>query len=86
MLTTEYTNGTPLTDALYGVRYYMTVKDFDPKEIEANPEKMYFHRFTNRFDLERYYTEKYMKTSDLLSIRTQILSLLDMEQMLWLKI
>ena len=55
---TEYTNGTPLTDALYGVRYYMTVKDFDPEEIEANPEKMYFHRFTNRFDLERYYTEK----------------------------
>ena len=43
---------------MYGIRYYMTVKDFDPKEIEANPEKMYFHRFTNRFDLERYYTEK----------------------------
>lgn len=54
---TEYTNGTPLTDALYGVRYYMHVKEFDPKEMEAHPEKMYFYRFTNRFDMGRYYTE-----------------------------
>ena len=44
---TEYTNGTPLTDALYGVRYYMHAKEFDPKEMEAHPEKMYFYRFTN---------------------------------------
>ena len=55
---TEYTNGTPLTDALYGVRYYMHAKEFDPKEMEAHPEKMYFYRFTNRFDMGRYYTEK----------------------------
>jgi putative transmembrane protein len=54
---TEYSNGTPLTDALYGVRYYMHAKDFDPKEMEAHPEKMYFYRFTNRFDMGRYYTE-----------------------------
>lgn len=54
---TEYTNGTPLTDALYGVRYYMHAKEFDPKEMEAHPEKMYFYRFTNRFDMGRYYTE-----------------------------
>ncbi len=31
---------------------------FDPKEIEANPDKMYFYRFTDRFDLHRYFTDK----------------------------
>lgn len=55
---TQYSNGTPLTDALYGVRYFMSAKDFDPKEIEANPDKMYFYRFTDRFDLHRYFTDK----------------------------
>ena len=55
---TQYSNGTPLTDALYGVRYFMSAKDFDPKDIEANPDKMYFYRFTDRFDLHRYFTDK----------------------------
>lgn len=55
---TQYSNGTPLTDALYGVRYFMSAKDFDPKEIEAHPDKMYFYRFTDRFDLHRYFTDK----------------------------
>ena len=55
---TQYSNGTPLTDALYGVRYFMSAKDFDPKEMEANPDKMYFYRFTDRFDLHRYFTDK----------------------------
>ena len=55
---TQYSNGTPLTDALYGVRYFMSVKNFDPKEIEDNPDKMYFYRYTDRFDLKRYFTEK----------------------------
>ena len=55
---TQYSNGTPLTDALYGVRYFMSAKDFDPKEMEDNPDKMYFYRYTDRFDLKRYFTEK----------------------------
>ncbi len=55
---TEYENGTPLTDALYGVRYYMDVKDLDPTEKEAHPERMYFTRFASRFDMHRYFTEK----------------------------
>lgn len=55
---TEYENGTPLTDALYGVRYYMDVKDLDPTEKEAHPERMYFTRFSSRFDMHRYFTEK----------------------------
>ena len=55
---TEYENGTPLTDALYGVRYYMDVKDLDPTEKEAHPERMYFTRFASRFDMNRYFTQK----------------------------
>ncbi len=27
----------PLTDALYGVRYYMDIKDLEPAEKEAHP-------------------------------------------------
>ena len=55
---TQYENGTPLTDALYGIRYYMDIKDIDPKEKEDHPENMYFTRFTSRYDLHRYFTEK----------------------------
>ena len=55
---TEYENGTLLTDALYGVRYYMDIKDLDPTEKEAHPERMYFTRFASRFDMNRYFTKK----------------------------
>ena len=55
---TEYENGTPLTDALYGIRYYMDIKDIDQKERDSHPEKMYFYRFASRFDMHRYFTEK----------------------------
>lgn len=54
----EYENGTPLTDALYGIRYYMDIKDIDQKERDSHPEKMYFYRFASRFDMNRYFTEK----------------------------
>lgn len=55
---TEYENGTPLTDALYGIRYYMDFKDVDKQEKDAHPERMYFNRFTTRYDMNRYFTEK----------------------------
>ena len=55
---TEYENGTPLTDALYGIRYYMDIKDIDQKEKDAHPERMYFNRFATRYDMHRYFTEK----------------------------
>ena len=55
---TEYENGTPLTDALYGIRYYMDIKDIDQKEKDSHPEKMYFYRFASRFDMNRYFSEK----------------------------
>lgn len=54
----EYENGTPLTDALYGIRYYMDIKDITQEEKEAHPERMYFTRFASRFDMQRYFTEK----------------------------
>ena len=54
----EYENGTPLTDALYGIRYYMDIKDIDQKEKDSHPEKMYFYRFASRFDMNRYFSEK----------------------------
>ena len=55
---TIYANGTPLTDALYGVRYYMDFKDDTDKQKEPQPGKMNFTRYTNRYDMERYFTEK----------------------------
>lgn len=55
---TEYENGTPLTDALYGIRYYMDIKDITQEEKENHPERMYFYRFASRFDMNRYFTEK----------------------------
>ena len=55
---TEYENGTPLTDALYGIRYYMDIKDIDQKEKDAHPERIYFNRFASRYDMNRYFTEK----------------------------
>ena len=54
----EYENGTPLTDALYGIRYYMDIKDITQEEKENHPERMYFYRFASRFDMNRYFTEK----------------------------
>lgn len=55
---TEYENGTALTDALYGIRYYMDIKDADQQEKDAHPERMYFYRFASRFDMHRYFTRK----------------------------
>ena len=54
----EYENGTPLTDALYGIRYYMDIKNITQEEKENHPERMYFYRFASRFDMNRYFTEK----------------------------
>ena len=55
---TIYANGTPLTDALYGVRYYMDFKDDTDKQKEPQPGGINFTRYTNRYDMERYFTEK----------------------------
>ncbi len=54
---TQYANGTQLTDALYGVRYYMDRKDYTQEEVDQHPEKMYFGRYSHRFDIPTYYTK-----------------------------
>lgn len=53
---TQYADGTALTDALYGVRYYMDIKDYSQEDVENNPKKMYFTRYSKRFDIPEYYT------------------------------
>ena len=55
---TQYANGTLLTDALYGVRYYMDIKDYDPAEATEHPERQYFSRLTTRKDIQETFTEK----------------------------
>ena len=55
---TIYSNGTSLTDALYGVRYYMDFKNDTDRQKEPQPGKMNFTRYTNRYDMDRYFTEK----------------------------
>ncbi|MBJ8325476.1 glycosyltransferase PgfM1 [Streptococcus pacificus] len=52
---TQYTNGTLLTDALFAVRYYVDVKDHTQEEIDEHPEKMFFNKNSSRFDLTSYY-------------------------------
>ncbi|MCR8967397.1 glycosyltransferase PgfM1 [Streptococcus zalophi] len=52
---TQYTNGTLLTDALFGVRYYVDVKDHTQEEADEHPEKMFFNKNSSRFDLTSYY-------------------------------
>ncbi|MFH0403128.1 YfhO family protein [Streptococcus sp. A23] len=55
---TNYINGTQLTDALYGVSYYVMRKPFTSEDMKANPEKMYFALNTSRQDIQDYFTEK----------------------------
>lgn len=60
---TQYANGTLLTDALYGVRYYMDYKEQDPAEIEQHPERQYFGRLTTRKDIQETFTKKVYEDS-----------------------
>ncbi|EHJ52477.1 glycosyltransferase PgfM1 [Streptococcus macacae] len=52
---TFYANGTPLTDALYGVRYYMDAKNYTTSDIEKHPNWYLFNRNATRSDLKDYY-------------------------------
>ena len=60
---TQYANGTLLTDALYGVRYYMDYKEQDPAVIEKHPERQYFGRLTTRRDIQETFTKKVYEDS-----------------------
>lgn len=60
---TQYANGTLLTDALYGVRYYMDYVDQDPSIIENHPERQYFSRLTSRKDISETFVNKVYEDS-----------------------
>ncbi|MEX2784806.1 YfhO family protein [Streptococcus sp. H49] len=53
---TMYLNGTALTDALYGVRYYIDVKDYTNDDVLKYPRRWYYSRLTERKDLSLSYT------------------------------
>lgn len=55
---TQYVNGTALTDALYGVRYYVDVKPYSQEDVDANPKTNYFAKMTHRSDIAQTYTKK----------------------------
>lgn len=54
---TRYSNGTALTDALYGVRYYLDINDSDSNKGKNDSKKMTFTRFSRRLDIKKYYSK-----------------------------
>lgn len=52
---TNYGNGTPLTDALFGVRYMVQVRNL-PADLENNEDIYHLTRESTRKDLYTYYT------------------------------
>lgn len=51
---TNYGSGTPFTDALYGVRYFVQMRNLD-QSLKNDPNIYSFTRETTRKDLYRYY-------------------------------
>lgn len=56
---TFYANGTALTDALYGVRYYIDRKEYTATDMEQHPNWQFFNRNSTRTDLSAYYKPIY---------------------------
>ncbi|MGT2923605.1 glycosyltransferase PgfM1 [Streptococcus caviae] len=56
---TFYANGTALTDALYGVRYYIDRKEYTVTDMERHPNWQFFNRNSTRSDLTAYYKPIY---------------------------
>lgn len=56
---TFYANGTALTDALYGVRYYIDRKEYKVTDMEQHPNWQFFNRNSTRSDLKAYYKPIY---------------------------
>lgn len=60
---TQYSNGTLVTDALYGVRYYIDRKDYSQEMVDSHPERQYFGRLTSRQDILEKFTKKVYEDS-----------------------
>ncbi|MGT2756252.1 glycosyltransferase PgfM1 [Streptococcus ovuberis] len=56
---TYYANGTPLTDALYGVRYFLVRKDYTEQDMENHPDWQFFGKYLTRKDLMQDYHKVY---------------------------
>ncbi|EGV02962.1 bacterial membrane protein YfhO domain protein [Streptococcus infantis SK970] len=71
---TEYENGTPLTDALYGIRYYMDIKDIDQKEKMLILKECILAVLRVDLICTVILLRRYMKTKGMLCMKIQILS------------
>ncbi|MDO4814577.1 MAG: YfhO family protein [Gemella sp.] len=56
---TYYANGTPWTDAMYSVKYFIDRKDYTNEDLNNNPNKKYFQRNSSRYDLTENYSKIY---------------------------
>ncbi|MGT2755489.1 glycosyltransferase PgfM1 [Streptococcus ovis] len=56
---TYYANGTPVTDALYGVRYFLVRKDYTNEDVENHPDWEFFGKYLTRKDLKESYHKIY---------------------------
>lgn len=56
---TYYANGTPVTDALYGVRYFLVRKDYTNEDVENHPDWEFFGKYLTRKDLKQHYHKVY---------------------------
>lgn len=52
---TFYTNGTVLTDTIFGVRYHVARKPYSNEEVQNNLKKHYFSKTSARKDITSYY-------------------------------
>ncbi|MBF0746554.1 YfhO family protein [Gemella sp. 19428wG2_WT2a] len=56
---TYYANGTPWTDAMYSVKYFIDRKSYTSEDLQNNPNKKYFQLNSSRFDLTENYSKIY---------------------------
>ncbi|MGT2743119.1 glycosyltransferase PgfM1 [Streptococcus plurextorum] len=53
---TFYTNGTLLTDTIFGVRYHVARKPYSNEDTQNNPKEHFFAKTSSRKDITDYYT------------------------------
>ncbi len=56
---TYYANGTAVTDALYGVRYFLVRKDYTNDDVVNHPDWRFFGKYLTRKDLKEHYHKVY---------------------------
>lgn len=56
---TFFANGTPLTDDLFSVKYFLYSKPYTNEDLKNNPDKKYFQANSTRKDLDDRYNKIY---------------------------